>query len=272
MADMTYRFFIATKAQLVEGIRRGVIQDNFLLYIYDSHEIYKGSERFGNDAFVVCASKPEVAWPDKLYCINGELFHYVNNEWVKLSDTHVLDLYDEEQDPTGTVPTTSAVQNAIEVAVASMDSTLTSLTWSKDLGSLTVVRKDGSSEYVKMNGMVQSPEYDSENNVLKLPVVGGDTVEVSFGKDTRIVEGHIAQDNDTLVLGTEDDPEAVLIDISALTSFVSANAVDNTNTVALSINEDGKLVANVKISADEGNILEEREDGLFVGKKGVILF
>lgn len=271
MADNTYRFFIATKAQHTEGVKRGIMQDNFLLYLYDTHEIYKGAEKYGSDNFIVCTSKPAVAYPDKLYCINGELYHYMDIlGWVKLTSRTVFEI-NNATDP-DSIPTSAAVTNAIKSAIGSMDNSITGMAWSSTSGLVTVTRNSGYSENIELSGAVTHPSYSERERILRLPVVGGNTVEIALGEDTHIVSGHIAADGETLILGTQDNDEAVYIDVSKLAALVKPESVKESSTVALKFDEDGIMSAEVKVSADEGNAIEVREDGLFVEQNNLVLF
>lgn len=272
MADKEYRFFIATKAQHAEGVRRGIMQDNFLLYLYDTHEIYKGAEKYGADNFIVCASQPENPYPDKLYCINGELYHYITEYgWIKLSTRSTLDITGDDADRDA-IPTSGAVLDAINAAVANMNGTISGMSWSDKIGTITVARKEAEPEAVELKGVVLKPKYDSATNVLTLPIVGGEAIEVGLGSDTCITSGHIAADGETLVLSTADDEEAVLIDVRKLASKINIGAVKESSTIAFSFDEEGVMTAEVKVSAEEGNTLEVKEDGLYSPKGNVVLF
>lgn len=262
-----YTYFVGTKYQFEQLVKLNKILDSYIIFISDTHEIYKGVNKYGSDNFIILTEKPLNPKEETLYCINGIFMNYSKYYgWKELSKAYSLNI-DSESDNT-TVPTSKAVKDAIDEALSNLhiseNGAISGIT-STEIGTITVVKGTGS-ENVPIKGVLVSPEYDEETRTLTIPVMGSkNPFQISLGKDIYIESGYFNENNNTLQL-TRTDGEVISIDMPRNLPSIFDIVPKDTSTISMTI-EDGVISAEVRISKEEGNIIETKEDGLYVSKQ-----
>lgn len=261
------KYFVGTRDQYDYLVQKGKILDSYLVFLSDTHEIYKGLNRYSVDNFIITTKVPDNPRPNILYCINGNLKMFSEDKgWINISKPFSLNI-DSDSDNT-TVPTSKAVIDAINEALSnlhiSQDGNVTGIT-STEIGTITVEKNSGNMN-VPIKGVLVSPSYDEETRVLTIPVMGSkNPFQISFGQDIHVESGYFNKINNTLQL-TRSDGEVISIEMPQQLPSSFDIVPKETSTISMVI-EDGSISAEVKISKEEGNIIETKEDGLYVSKQ-----
>ena len=141
-------------------------------------------------------------------------------------------------------------------------------TWvvSNDNGNeLVLVERDNSKVVIGV-GAVKNPTYDAETRTITLPVKQADgttqDLVINLGKDNVVTSGVYNEETKELEL-TFVSGEVVKIPASALVDIYTGDA---TNTVSVSVSNDNKITAQVKLSTKVTNVLKADETGLYVSE------
>lgn len=258
-----YEFFVGTREQFDYLVGVGKILDTYIIFLTDTHELYKGTNRYSADNLIIATSAPINPREEVMYCINGILKIYnATNGWIEISKSFALKI-DSESDDT-TVPTSKAVKDAIDEAISNLHiseiGAVSGIT-STEIGTITVT-KDSKATYVPIKGVVVSPSYDVDTRTLTLPVMGNDNpFQISFAEDVHITTGFYNQLNNSIQL-TRSDGEIISIELPTVPTTFDVIPKE-TSTITISI-VDGIISAEVRISKEDGNIIEVKDDGLYV--------
>ena len=258
-----YKYFVGTRDQFDKLVSLNKILDSYIVFISDTHELYKGLDKYGSDNFIIATKKPAIAYENILYCINGALMVYNKVDgWIEVSKPHSL--YIDEESNDDTVPTSRAVFNAIKESIENAhfvdNNSVVGVTCTK-LGTITVTKNSGRNTDVPIFGAVVDPSYDPVNRIITLPIVGdSEPLKISLGKDVHIQSGFYNKLNKTLQF-SRSDGEVINVDLSDAASSVNLKSVE-TETLSLVINGD-QISGNVKVSKKRDNIIEIEQDGLY---------
>lgn len=261
-----YKYFVGTRAQFDYLAEKGLILDSYLVFISDTHEIYKGTVRYSADNLIIATSAPDNPKESILYSINGILKMYnAEDGWIDISKAFALKI-DENSDDT-TVPTSKAVMDAINESISNLhiavDGAVSGVT-STEIGTITVT-KDSRATTVPIMGVVVSPSYDADTRTLTLPTMGSDNpFQISFAEDIHLKSGHYNELNNTLQL-TRSDGEVISVELPKIPTTFDI-VPQESSTVNISI-VNGTISAEVKISEVDGNIIQVKDDGLYVSKQ-----
>ena len=200
-----YKYFVGTKDQFDKLVEMNKIEDWYIIFISDTHEIYKGVNRYSTDNFMIKTSKPTNPQQNILYSINGELMYYSEEEgWVSLSKAYSLDVPNEDSTD-DTIPTSKGVYEAIKEAIENITidgkGGITNIQSTK-AGILTVTKNSIDTE-IPLNGVSLKPSYDNDTRTLTIPVMGDDVpFKVSFANDVYIESGYYNELNQTAGIPT----------------------------------------------------------------------
>ena len=193
----------------------------------------------------------------KIY--NGVAFDTITKGYtISVTDTSTDEL----------VPTAKAVasyiQNKIQEIVES-DSGITSISYVEN-GELSVT-KDGAVSNIPLNGMTYAPSYDEVTRKLTIPIVGDSALEINFAKDTAVTAGKYNEDTNEIWLTLAEDKtftdESKLIKIPAQ-GLIDIYTGKETSTTTTTVSDTNEISVDVKVSAENGNSLSIKEDGLYV--------
>lgn len=260
-----YKYFVGTKDQFDKLVEMNKIEDWYIIFISDTHEIYKGVNRYSTDNFIIKTSKPTNPQQNILYSINGELMYYSEEEgWVTLSKAYSLDVPNEDSTD-DTIPTSKGVYEAIKEAIENITidgkGGITNIQSTK-AGILTVTKNSIDTE-IPLNGVSLKPSYDNDTRTLTIPVMGDDVpFKVSFANDVYIESGYYNELNQTIQL-SRNDGEVISIELTGIGSSFNPKLVE-TDSIELVLDEMQQLSANVKVSGKKDNCLSVEQDGLYV--------
>lgn len=260
-----YKYFVGTKDQFDKLVEMNKIEDWYIIFISDTHEIYKGVNRYSTDNFMIKTSKPTNPQQNILYSINGELMYYSEEEgWVTLSKAYSLDIPNEDSTD-DTIPTSKGVYEAIKEAIENITidgkGGITNIQSTK-AGILTVTKNSIDTE-IPLNGVSLKPSYDNDTRTLTIPVMGDDVpFKVSFANDVYIESGYYNELNQTIQL-SRSDGEVISIELTGIGSSFNPKLVE-TDSIELVLDEMQQLSANVKVSGKKDNCLSVEQDGLYV--------
>lgn len=217
-----------------------------LFYTTDTKQVYKGDVEFTKVARVVAElpTIPEGKY-GTLYVNTTDNTPYVfNGSYIPIIKpyTKVIDTTTATHD---TIPTTKAVKDYVDDIVASAP-----------------VPED-----IDLKGYVNNATYDPLTRTIALPMSGeggtDETLTINLGKDIFVEHG--LYDNTTKKIElTLTSGEELSIPVDDLISELD---ITNSTTIAVTVSDvDGVKTYNfdVKISTDEGNILQSTASGLYV--------
>ena len=237
------------------------------IYWLDDGTIYTGNNLYGGKIQIIESDPtfPEMntIYVDKntlqLKTFNGVSYDVISKGYtISLENTSSDDL----------VPTAKAVasyvQNKIQEVIES-DSGITSISYLEN-GELSVT-KDGETSTIPLNGMTYSPTYDEITRKLTIPIVGSSALEINFAKDTAVTAGKYNEDTNEIWLTLAEDKsytdESKLIKIPAQ-GLIDIYTGKETTTTTTAVSETNEISVDVKISAEAGNSLSVKSDGLYV--------
>ena len=237
------------------------------IYWLDDGTIYVGNNLYGGKVEIIESDPtfPEMntIYVDKntlqLKTFNGVSYDVISKGYtISLENTSSDDL----------VPTAKAVasyvQNKIQEVIES-DSGITSISYLEN-GELSVT-KDGETSTIPLNGMTYSPTYDEITRKLTIPIIGSSALEINFAKDTAVTAGKYNEDTNEIWLTLAEDKtytdESKLIKIPAQ-GLIDIYTGKETNTTTTTVSETNEISVDVKISAESGNSLSVKSDGLYV--------
>ena len=255
-----------TVADYVTKVTKSTV-DGQTIYWLDDGTIYVGNKLYGGKISLI-TEDPQYPEQNTLYFnstdLSGKVWNGVSwNSVIKGYTTSLTDDSTDELMPTGKAVITY-VQNKI-ADVAASGTGVTSLSYVSN-GQLAMT-KDGTNSTIDLTGMTYSPTYDSITKKLTIPVVGSSALEVSLAQDTVVKAGKYNQDSNEIWLtiaedGTYDD-ETKLIKIP-VTGLIDIYIGKATNTATATVSETNEISVDVKISAESGNSLVAKDDGLYV--------
>lgn len=241
--------------------------DSQTIYWLNDGTIYVGNKLYGGKISLISAD-PEYPEQNTLYInsttLSGKVWNGVSYDSViKGYTTTVLDNDTDELMPTAKAVATY-VQNKI-ADVAASGTGVTALSYVSN-GQLAMT-KDGTNSTIDLTGMTYSPTYNSTTKKLTIPVVGSSALEVNLAQDTVVKAGKYNEATDELWLtiaddGTYDDETKLIkIPVSGLIDVYTGKA---TNTATVTVSDTNEISVDVKISAEAGNSLSAKDDGLYV--------
>ena len=115
--------------------------------------------------------------------------------------------------------------------------------------------------------MTYAPTYDETTRKLTIPIVGSSALEINFAKDTAVTAGKYNEDTNEIWLTLAEDrsytDESKLIKIPAQ-GLIDIYTGKETTTTTTAVSETNEISVDVKISAEAGNSLSVKDDGLYV--------
>lgn len=246
-----------------------------LLYFTDAGKLYKGDLDITNQ-FISVATVPATGVAGKIYLETStdQVKAYIGNAWKVISYPIDTDFVGEAGD-NAHVPTTKAVVDYVEDAISDMAGSanvIKSISQKTNkgapvVGTFTYTKGDDTDVDVQLSGVSGTPTWNAETRVLTIPVVGGNAVEVNIGKDMFIdptADNGYNPTTNTIDIylndGTETtDPTKVSIPVDSL---VEDYVGEDTASIDLSIDENHKVTASLKLSATTNSALSIAADGL----------
>ena len=161
-------------------------------------------------------------------------------------------------DATGAEQTKAVFETGVRKVEAGSTVDKLKVTTADTTGALT------STEILIGAGNVKNPTYDAETRKITLPVLQADgttqALEINLGKDMVVKSGRYDTETQEIILVLTDDSEVKI----PAASLVDVYTGDATATVTVTVSDDNKITANVKVAATAGNLVKVGEDGLYV--------
>lgn len=161
-------------------------------------------------------------------------------------------------DATGAEQTKAVFETGVRKVEAGSTVDKIKVTTADTTGALT------STEILIGAGNVKNPTYDAETRKITLPVLQADgttqALEINLGKDMVVKSGRYDTTTQEIILVLTDDSEVKI----PAASLVDVYTGDATATVTVTVSDDNKITAAVKVSAVEGNLVKVGEDGVYV--------
>lgn len=233
--------------------------NNALYFLQDTQEIYKGSTSFTQSVMMV-SSFPEKGAQGKVYMhsttLEGKV--WTGSEWKTIIEQVAKSLADgvtENKAVSGEAVKTYVTQKVTE-AVA--NKFVEGITYSKDTKELSYTIGDRETK-VGIEGFVTNAQYEGTTGKLTFSVQGGEAIEINLPKDNFVQSGRYDDNTQEIILTLVDGSEVKIPagDLVDVYTFSSTNTIEMTET-------DGAVTAKVKVSAESGNQLEAKGDGLYV--------
>lgn len=248
---------------------------NKLYWCSDTRELYKGMDLY-TEAVRVVPRIPDTPATGILYIIpSGEAKVYTGSEWVTVALPFVTEGTVTTDSTNAEVPTAKVVYDSIVAAVAESvnGGDVVNNIVSTKAGIITVTVGETETD-VALKGTVINPSYDAATRTITLPFAdGSESLLISLGKDIFIDPSannrYEASDKSIhLYLNDgagEQTPTEIVIPVA---SFIDVYTGATTSTVEVTVSEDNRISANVKVSAAEGNMITVTDDGLLVSASG----
>lgn len=237
------------------------------IYWLDDGTIYVGNNLYGGKIQIIEAD-PDYPEMNTIYVDKNTLSMKTYNgvSYDVISKGYTISVVDSSTDEL--VPTAKAVasyvQNKIQEIIES-GTGVTSISYVEN-GELSVT-KDGETSTIPLNGMTYSPTYDEITRKLTIPIVGSSALEINFAKDTAVTAGKYNEDTNEIWLTLAEDKtftdESKLIKIPAQ-GLIDIYTGKETSTTTTTVSDTNEISVDVKISAESGNSLSVKSDGLYV--------
>lgn len=241
--------------------------DSRTIYWLDNGTIYVGNTLYGGKVEII-ESDPTFPELNTIYVDKNTLqlktFNGVSYDVISKGYTiSVTDSSTDELVPTAKA-VASYVQNKIQ-SIAESGIGITSISYVEN-GELSVT-KDGVDSTILLNGMTYAPTYDETTRKLTIPIVGSSALEINFAKDTAVTAGKYNEDTNEIWLTLAEDKtytdESKLIKIPAQ-GLIDIYTGKETSTAITTVSDTNEISVNVKVSAESGNSLSVKSDGLYV--------
>lgn len=249
---------------------------NKLYFLYDTKQIYKGSELY-TDGIRKVTTRPTTPAKNVLYDINGETIEYHDGtNWVVVRPKFSTGI---SASSAGELVTAKQVYDFIMEAledVSTSENTIKNVAASTTAdATLEVTNGAGTKSDVVVPGVVTTPSYDSTTRTITLPVSGKESLVIALGKDIFIDKNadngyDVNTGNIVLFLndGTgEEGSTGTKIEIPA-SGLVDVYTGKASTSATVSVGDDNKIEVAVKVSAKAGNALTieagEGEEGLYI--------
>lgn len=242
-----------------------------LYFITDLGKIYKGAADY-TSAIEVPEVLPAVseAVTRRIYLDKAtlELKATLDNAtWYTLYPGHITDGANWTTANSGKLATIGVIKEQIEKAIEAI-----SLATSFD--NATGKIKVGSGAEAELTGVAHDVIYDSSALKITIPVYGKEDVVVNIPKDKFVTNVAYYEDypeenpthHKVIVFTIENQEEPVIMPAEALVDIYTADNVGHDVTVT--VTDDNKISAQVKIDSDATNALKSTEAGLKVDITG----
>ena len=235
---------------------------NTLYFLTDTLQIFKGTEEYTKSCKLV-ATLPESGQIQGIIYVRTTDFTlhvYNGTEYVQLNKATVTAIPDTGATDDN-VPTTKAVADyvtaKIEAVTGGKGLFVTDVKYAD--GKLSVAKGDTPVETV-LTGVVHTPTYDAETRTIKLPVFGGDELDINLGKDLVVTSGKYDADSQEIQL-TITSGDVIKIPVGSLIDIYTGIA---TSSATVTVNDQNQISVAVKVSANADNSITIEDDGLYV--------
>lgn len=236
---------------------------NSLYFLSDTGEIYRGTASFSEAVVFYTGDLPtEGIAQGKLYVNSTTLEGQVYNGTGWTSVVKPIAQTIDHDDPTANPVSGAAVKSYVADRIAAVNGNfVTEVGWNSDTKSVTFV-KGGETQSVKLSTVITGASYDgSTGKVSMTDVDGTEVTSFNIPLDNFVQSGSYDEETQALVLVMQNGSE---VSIPAA-DLIDIYTTGDTSTVKMAIDtaDNNKITANVQVSAETGNALSIKDDGLF---------
>ena len=259
MAMMSWH--IVTSAEYASGVK----VDGDLYYLSDTHEIYRGTESY-SQSITMYADLPVSGALNRLYIDSTTLEGKVWNgsTWTTVLKPLASTVSSDGQNPVSGAAVTQYVAEQLANALKT-ESVVKEVGYDSTEHLVTVTKGDDSQSTFVLNGLGCSLTYSDHK--LQLTDASGTPVgdQITLDLERFVTGAEYDTETQSIVLyfdnkTGEESTDKITIPVGDL---VDVYTVEDTSTVDLEM-VSNKITAAVKVSAESGNAIQTKEDGLYV--------
>lgn len=253
----TYNLHLGTQAEFDAKKLAGTLVQNDLYFIEDTQVIYKG-DKLLSAAIEAVTEFPATGAQGRIYVNTDTLEAKVWNgsAWTVVSPAVETTLTAETA--AGALVTASAIR-AYVAAQTGTAGFVKNVEYAEATQKITVTYADDSTAEILLKDLLTGAAYDADTGNFTFTKANGEAVVVNTPKENFLNAASYDHTSHiltlTLVSGTE-----VTVDLAEL---IDTYVGGETATATVNI-ENNEVKANVKVSAEEGNTLVAKADGLYV--------
>ena len=235
-----------------------------LFYLSDTHEIYRGTQSFSESVILYTTTKPATPAVGKLYIESTTLegWIYTGSAW-----TQVIQAVQSTVDAADTTKPVSgkAVADYVSGQIGTLSTdAVTDVTYEAATNKITVTWVDDNKDPVvtELSNVASDLSYDADTGLLKVKNAQGTAIGTGINLDLERFVSKASYDAKTKKITlsfNRGDP--LTIDVADLVDTYTAGA--DTSTIHVDIT-DNAITASVKVSAEAGNQIVTKADGLYV--------
>ena len=259
MAMMSWH--IVTSAEYASGVK----VDGDLYYLSDTHEIYRGTESY-SQSITMYADLPVSGALNRLYIDSTTLEGKVWNgsTWTTVLKPLASTVSSDGQNPVSGAAVTQYVAAQLAEALK-VESVVKNVEYDSTEHLVTVTKGDESASTFVLNGLGCNLTYSDHK--LQLTDASGTPVgdKITLDLERFVTGAEYDTESQSIILyfdnkTGEESTDKITIPVGDL---VDTYTVEDTSTVDLEM-VSNKITAAVKISAEPGNAIQTKADGLFV--------
>ena len=245
--------------------KAGVKIEEDLYFLSDTKEIYRGSAPFTEAVHMYTTTPPATGIAvNRLYIDSATLEGKIHDgtSWHTVirpvKDTVTAD----DTNPVNSAAVIAYVASQLQQFTGSAN-VVSSLAWDSDEHILTATKGDSSTQQIVFDGLGVSLSYTTTTGGLQLLDASGNKIgdEILLPKEQFVQSGEYNPDTKKIILYFDAEKQNK-VEIDA-TGLVDVYTGGNTNGATISVSGN-QITATIKISAENGNILELKSDGLYV--------
>lgn len=252
--------WIVTTSAIYHALEAERKDSNALYFLEDTKEIYKGAESFTQATELVTGNFPAKGAKGRIYIDSSNLEGKIWNgtQWQTVIEPVATELNDEREE-TKAVSGDAVKAYVREKLTAEMAKKVDDISYDKIKKQLTYT-KGSESTTLNIDGFLTGANYNPKSGMLSFDVQGGRGIHINLPKDNFVQAGSYDAERKLIVLElvSGDTVEIPAEDLIDKTEFV------DTRTVNMSVSEEGKVTADVRVDERENNQIQVTDNGLYV--------
>lgn len=252
-------FYTGTKAQFDALAAKN---ENALYFLTDVNRLYKGAVPFSQPVQLVTAF-PASGDNGVIYVNSSthEARAWDGSDWAVIALATITSIGANPTD--AQVATAKAVKNYVDGQITQVNTGVSGAVANVSYAnkSISVQKGTGDPVTTALQGLVDGASYDGSTGVLTLTTNGGTPVTVNLPVENFLSAASFNAATNVLTL-TLTNGETVTVSLADLVdTYTGANGA----TANVSIAANGAVSASVNVSAQSGNIIEAKADGIYAG-------
>ena len=240
-----------------------------LYFLSDTKEIYRGSDLF-TQSVIFYSELPTTPAVGQLYVDSATLEGktYTGTEWKTVikpvADTVTVD----DANPVSGKAVAAYVTEALKASAAEAKAAFKEASYSKTTNKFTFTKNDGTSQEVEITNlpvdMTFTKNTETGVGLLQMKDKAGNLIGTGVNLDLErfVKSGKYDTTTKKITLYFDDEKtDKVEIDAAALVDIYTGAS---TSTADVTVSKDNKISVTVKASAEDGNLVQVKEDGLYV--------